>query len=149
MVKKLGLSLVLAWLTSVSTTAQAVTWSYLTSSADDTSFYYDADSVKVGTFSNGNKFLLAWEKWTFPASDKPKLADGTPYDHLVIQRYYDCTDKKTISGDNHAYDKKGSVVHSYSPAYLNSYSSSRWNNVIPSSVGESMLETLCQIYLMK
>lgn len=149
--KKLGLSLALVGLTSVVTTAQAATWSYLTSSTDDTSFYYDADSVRSGTFSNGNKFLLVWEKRIYPEDNNLILEEGTPFEYTIEysieQNYYDCTDKKWELGDWYMYDKEGALVTRNMFQYSDTSSSISWDYVVPSTIGGIKLEQLCKIYL--
>ncbi|EGE22147.1 hypothetical protein C0134_05425 [Moraxella catarrhalis] len=106
----------------------------------------DYDSISAYHFNSYDKnsyYVTAWVKLDYPTAQK--LKDGRLYRQAKGLLYVDCLGKRVTWGDTVFYDSKGNVVDS-GRNYVNTYSSSNWNRMVPDTIGEDVSKFICGVY---
>ncbi|MDO5652189.1 MAG: hypothetical protein Q4G13_08690 [Moraxella sp.] len=141
--------------------AFSATWVKYDTESNNTTYYYDKDSVKIHRFSNGTKYIRVWEKSVY---NKPQsnTADIDPilssmdwcgtgglnrlnYCDTKYTAYYDCWHDKLATGRVIYYAKNGNVVKSLDDT-VNTTSSNSWLEIVPDSIGDDTLKEICHTY---
>ncbi len=105
--------------------------------------YFDLDTFGVGYFNNKNFYLMAWIRNEYPKEQK--LTNGQTYSAEVTLNYFDCVNRKSAISEQYRYSRQGNVIWS-GKSYVSLYSSQNWDNVIPNSIGEALLNEACTSY---
>lgn len=130
--------------------AMAVNWidTGIIGGEDKGKNYIDWDTLHGNYFNNYNKnsyYVTAWVKTNYPVAQK--LRDGRLYKERRELWYIDCQNRKTITGDAAVYNAS-KLVFSASH-YVPVFSSDNWNKVIPDTVGEGLMKSICDFYSLK
>ena len=113
--------------------------------ADDSTYYYDKDSVQIKRLGNGTKYLRVWEDWVFTTPPQNHHNNLQPYTEMQTLMYYDCRHHKWEVSRVIYYAQNGSMVGDISLT-INESSSATWEEIIPDTVGEDNLTQICRTY---
>jgi hypothetical protein len=116
----------------------AQTWIYAASSTNGSKFY-----VKSTTVSQSNT-IKVWTKSTGNITYKIdsrelKVPDG--YDMCLYE--FDCNTHRCKLYSRYTYDASGQVLTSYN---FEEWGPIKWNDIVPDSVFEGVLEKVCELY---
>lgn len=92
--------------------------------------------IKAVLFPSKSKLNLIRE--TYIKSMGYNTVEYSKYIHSLIYYEYDCTNSRTRTFENVSYSETGTVIDHYS------VEEPKWKNIIPESVGEIMLNTICK-----
>ncbi len=101
-------------------------------------YYFEYDYSRTKGY-----YVTAWIKSNYKAPQK--LNNGKLYREVKTLYYFDCINKKMGNAEMLFYTSAGSVVGSQK-GYVTTYSSDRWDGVIPDTVGEALLTSACDAY---
>lgn len=137
-------------------TALSANWIKYNTEGNNSTYYYDSNSVKIKSFPNGKKYIQVWEEGLY---ENPEYTKKYPMncgnyttvycnqafysDKTVL--YYDCWNDKINYGKSVFYDKNGSLVDSSNPT-VNESNSFSWAETIPDTIGEGKLKEICSAY---
>lgn len=110
----------------------------------------DFDSISAHYFNSYDKssyYVTAWIKTEYPTAQK--LKDGRLYRERRELWYVDCLAEKITTGDVAVYSSNGNLIASEQNIYVNTYSSSNWDRVIPDTVGDGLAKFICLAYDIK
>lgn len=132
--------------------ALSATWvpTGISSNVNKETIEIDFDSISAYYFNSYDKssyYVTAWLKFDYPTTQK--LRDGRLYRQTKELWYVDCLGKRIVRGDTAVYTNNGNLVWSNQNSYVSTYSSSNWDKVIPDTVGDGLLKTVCNFYYIK
>jgi hypothetical protein len=104
-------------------------WKILWNKKGEAKILYDSISLK----KMANLRIHFWTKW-YP----PKDNDSPQSDHILIKYELDCLQEKYRILATVEYDVKGKIISQ------DDKEEQEWTHIIPSTVGEKMLITLCK-----
>lgn len=118
-------------------------WEILAFSSDYV-IYYDTKTI---SFQNYIKVWLKWVPWETSLEKvieklKANSFDKEKFDDFSHQLQYwevDCSKKRYLIVENAYYSNKGQIIESYS------FETPKWNNVLPETVGEEILNAICKL----
>lgn len=124
---------------------QAANWRELTAvRADGVTFQLDYNSISQ---SHGYK-----KAWLLTSYDQPQAGNAAtkfqPYQSLVSQDFYDCANRQSTVGKMVFYEKANAGGQTVGSVDV-SNPFKRLSEVVPSSTGEGVLETVCSLKRMK
>lgn len=111
--------------------------------------HIDWDSIKGYYFNSYDKnsyYVNAWVKKNYPTAQK--LTNSKLYREEKSFWHVDCLNQKMQISEVHFHTSTGKYVGSQNN-YVSNYSSSNWNRIVPSSVGEMTAMDICQYYNFK
>lgn len=128
--------------------AQAADWRFIPagSKALNENIYVDYDSLKRHSFTGGGRYYTAWIKVTYPSAQK--LPNGKLYRELKAFEYFDCSNQKLNSDAEYYYTSTGQLVDSATWT-VSTTSSATWQRMIPDTVGETLLDSVCSLARQK
>ncbi len=103
--------------------------------------YIDLDSIQAVYLVNGAPVMTAWTQTEYKQAQV--ASNGKKYWSTTSFRYFDCRARKSAIEYIAIYDKQGGVVVSGNNPDFSRYSSANWQRVVPDSVGEIELNTVC------
>lgn len=119
----------------------------ISSKSDKETIEVDYDSISAYRFDGYGQsqyYVTAWVKADYPTAQK--LKDGRLYRQAKGLLYVDCLGKRVTWGDTVFYGSNGDVVGSIKKSYVNTYSSSNWNRMVPDTIGEDVSKFICGVY---
>lgn len=135
-------------LLAVSQMALGANWmSTGVSSNGKETYEVDYDSISAYHFNSYDKnsyYVTAWVKTDFPTAQE--LSTGKLFRQAKSLWYVDCLGKRVTWGDTVYYGSNGDVVGSIKKSYVNTYSSSNWNRMVPDTIGEDVSKFICGVY---
>jgi hypothetical protein len=90
--------------------------------------------------SDANGIIRGWERTKFNAPQK--TAEGKAYVQTMVQKRYDCEQRRSLAIRGIFYNRSGEVGGSWTaPSY-----DQEWKDVVPESVGEGVLDEVCAYF---
>lgn len=126
--------------------AQAADWRYILTASDNKTIHVDYDSLKWHSFTSGGRYYTAWTKTTYPSAQK--TSGGKLYRETKDFQYFDCSNQKWDFDAIYYYTSTGQPVDSATWT-VSTTSSATWQRVIPDTVGETKLDSVCSLARQK
>ncbi len=132
--------LILALATLITQQAVATNW-FLLNEDDINKDYIDLDSIQADYLTNDTPVMTAWSQTEYKQAQD--IGNGKKIWSSKNFIYFDCRARKSDTEYLAGYDKQGKVVASGNIPSFSRYSSINWERVIPDSLGEIELNTVC------
>lgn len=133
--------LAVALATVMTQQAMATNWYFLGENSLGNKDYIDLDSIQADYLANGTPVMTAWTQTEYKQAQD--AGNGKKFWSAKSFKYFDCHARKLTSEYIVGYDKQDRAVASENNPYFSRYSSANWQRVVPDTVSEALLNTVC------
>ena len=130
---------------SISQVDKIQNWIKVTITNDgDTVYINDTFVKKGGVYGIDDGVIRVWTKMIFPVYDLKLNGKSKKYKNAVLKTLgeYDCNNQKTRTITHILYSSDGKVIYNGD----NQENEENWTFVVPESVGETILNSICKLF---
>lgn len=108
---------------------------------DDYTYYINPKT----TVRTPQDTFKVWIKYVVAETNKKELNKKVwwKYDYMLELQEYDCAQRRTLLVEIVGYDAQGNLIDHM--RYNDKKGTDEWKNMVPGSVGESVLESVCAV----
>ena len=128
----------------IALTSFAQDWVYVGADSDENKWYVKSEYVKKGSLDDSENSFRIWTKKELKKTTIKKNGKTLTYTNVKELQLIvaDCEERKIKFVTNTVYDSQGKIIESNTLLdFLQA-----WVDVVPDSMGEAMLDKICELF---
>lgn len=121
----------------------AATWNWIGSN-DEIDYFFDKDTIRYELKSNreiNEKKIIVWEKEVFTQATAQEADSNRKISYILFLKTYDLTDRTYVTHEMVFYNRDNKII------WHEKFENTEKKSIIPDSLGERVLATICDYAL--